>query len=214
MVNLSCNIMTFKSNFVCIVFLVFSMWFFYSYFDSMSYAQLDTPEFTTNDSVIDTIKFDSTGTISVNKETNTVYITNSKAGTVSIIDGTTNKIIDVFDAEKSAFGIGVNQQTNMIYVAIEHKNILYVVNGSSNQIEDKIEMNDPYDIAVDYNANMIYVTSDRFDLVYAVDGDTNKIASTFEVQDPCGVAVNPETGRVYVTSESTNMVHVIDGKKK
>jgi len=79
-------------------FLVFSVWFFQAYFDPInSYAQSDTPE-STNYSVIDTIKFEGgTGTISVNQETNTVYVTNSRAGTVSIIDGTTNKIIDVFD---------------------------------------------------------------------------------------------------------------------
>ena len=63
-------------------------------------------------------------------------MTNVNAGTVSIIDGATNKMVDVFDAAKSAFGIGVNQETNIIYVAIEHNNTLYVVNGSSYQTED------------------------------------------------------------------------------
>jgi len=92
---------------------------------------------TSNDSIIDSIKFDGrTGTVAVNQKTNTVYVTNVNAGTVSIIDGATNKMVDVFDAAKSAFGIGVNQETNMIYVAIEHNNTLYVVNGSSYQTED------------------------------------------------------------------------------
>jgi len=80
--------MKLKSSFLLIVFLGFSIWFCQSCFDSInSYAQPDTPESVTDDSVIDTIKFDSTGTISVNQKTNTVYVTNPKTGTVSIIKG-------------------------------------------------------------------------------------------------------------------------------
>ena len=61
--------MTLKSNFIWIVFLVLSVWFVYN-FDSNSYGQPDTPK-STNDSVIDTIKFEGgTGTISVNEKTN------------------------------------------------------------------------------------------------------------------------------------------------
>ena len=63
--------MRLKSNFVWIVFLVLSVWFFQSYFDSInSYAQPFSSDPATNDSVIDTIKFEgSTGTIAVNQKT-------------------------------------------------------------------------------------------------------------------------------------------------
>jgi len=68
--NLS-NIMRLKSSLLLIAFLGLSIWFCQSYFDSInSYAEPDTPE-PTNDSVIDTIKFDSTGT---NQQGETVLV--------------------------------------------------------------------------------------------------------------------------------------------
>ena len=167
------------------------------------------------DDTMDSISFGelNTGTVAVNQQTNLVYVTNFRNGTVSVIDGDSNDMIDFFKAGKTPFGLGINEKTNMIYVGAEYNNTLYVINGFTNTIEDSIEIKEPYDIAVDPNTNMVYVTSDGSKSVYAINGNTNKIVKTFEVSDPCGIAVNTETDMIYVTSESTNKVHVIDSKK-
>jgi len=72
------------------------------------------------------------GPIAINPNTNLVYITNPGTGTISVFDGSTNNLLNVFKTGRVPYGIAVNPDSNLIYVAREFTNILSVVNATTN----------------------------------------------------------------------------------
>lgn len=64
------------------------------------------------------------GGIAVNTTTNRVYVTNSQANTVSIINGITNLLMGSVAVGEDPFGIVANPATNLIYVGNRASNYL------------------------------------------------------------------------------------------
>ena len=151
------------------------------------------------------------GVVAVDSETNNVYVTNHRAGTISVLDGAFNSIQSTINIGGKPYGLGINTETKILYVAIEFEDRLAVVNGSSGEIITDIDLEKPYDIMVNSKTDKVYITSDDIHLLSVVDGKTNQIEKSFPVKNPCGVGVNEATNMIYVTSESENKVHVFDG---
>lgn len=55
--------------------------------------------------------------VAVNEETNRVYVVNFNGGSISVIDGTTNKVMATIEAGKGPRDVAVNARTNCLYVA-------------------------------------------------------------------------------------------------
>lgn len=173
-----------------------------------------------NNQVIDTIIVgDRPERVVVNPNINRIYLFNnsgsitdshgtiSSSGTVVVIDGSNNQVIDTTVTETKISGIGINTETNRIYVSLS-KSIL-VINGLNNQAIDTIELDfSPGSISVNSTTNLIYITNE--DKVIVIDGSNNEVIFTVNLMDSVeNIAVNPVTNRIYVTSDNT--IRVIDG---
>jgi YVTN family beta-propeller protein len=55
--------------------------------------------------------------VATNPQTNTIYVTNSGDGTVSVINGKKNKVVATIPFGVMPQGIATNPQTNTVYVA-------------------------------------------------------------------------------------------------
>jgi YVTN family beta-propeller protein len=62
-----------------------------------------------------------------------IYVANQDSNTVSIINGSSNRIINI-PVGSGPSAIAVNPATNMIYVANQDSNTVSIINGSSNRI--------------------------------------------------------------------------------
>ena len=76
--------------------------------------------------------------ISVNPYTNLIYVTNNQSGTVSVIDGDTNSIINTVKVGNGPAGISVNSNTNMIYVANYYSDTVSIIDGKTHVVTDEI----------------------------------------------------------------------------
>ena len=76
--------------------------------------------------------------ISVNPYTNLIYVTNNQSGTVSVIDGDTNSIINTVKVGNGPAGISVNSNTNMIYVANYYSDTVSIIDGKTHVVIDEI----------------------------------------------------------------------------
>ena len=56
------------------------------------------------------------------------------SGSVSIIDGKTNEVVDDITLDQPASDISVNPETNMIYVAVSDLGFVYVIDGKTNEV--------------------------------------------------------------------------------
>jgi YVTN family beta-propeller protein len=111
---------------------------------------------------------------------NTIYVTNEKDNTVSVINGQTNTVVATIPVGNGQGGIGVNPTTNMIYVL--DNNTVSVINGQTNTVVATIPVgNDPYEVGVNSMTNMIYVSNNGDNTVSVINGQTNTVVATIPV---------------------------------
>jgi len=176
----------------------------------------------------------------LNPLTDTIYVGNGTAGTVSLIDGKTCNAGDAGGCGQHApavtagadpIGIAVDESTNTVYV-VNFSGTVAVVNGrkcdaantSGCQVEPATVRvgASPQFLAVDERTHTIYVANSGSNTVSVIDGRTCNAASTagcgrLRASIPVGpvpftLAVNDATSSIYVTDLGAHTVSVIDGK--
>lgn len=153
--------------------------------------------------------------VAVSTANNLVYVANY-AGTVTVLDGTTNNPTTLPVAE-AAVAIAVNSVTNKIYVSNSERSgdgTLTVIDGASNSTSAvPLSGLTPavFDVAVNSVTDKIYVSGGGITAV--VDGTTLAISTIHAGGSNGVVAVNANTNKVYVADNtpSANNVTVLDG---
>jgi YVTN family beta-propeller protein len=165
----------------------------------------------------------------VNPNTNTIYVVESGSNTVSVISGTTNRVVDRIDVGSTPGYIAVNPNTNTIYVAssdldpytsFAENGTVSVIDGTTNKVVRNITVGgDPTDIVVHPITNTIYVSSSNSNTdgnvsstVSVINGTTNKVVRSEDVGELAfAIAVHPTTNAVYMTRHDSSTVSVMDG---
>jgi YVTN family beta-propeller protein len=158
--------------------------------------------------------------LAIDSKTNSIFVTNFYSNTVSMTNGTTNKVSSTVNVGDGPTSIALNPKTNSIYTINPGSNTLSVIGGEifnrtipSKLYESGINVDKtPIGVAVNEKTNTIYVTNADSNTVSVIDGGTNKVSSTLEVgHRPLGITTNQETNTIYVTNADSNTVSVIDG---
>jgi YVTN family beta-propeller protein len=156
---------------------------------------------------------DPTG-ISINPNTNLVYVANYLDDVVSVIDCKSNKVIENITVGTSPLGIAVNPITNTIYVANADSDNVSVIDGATNAVEKNVDVGDyPQSVDVNPNTNMIYVANYDSSTISSLDGKTNTVRDEITLgAPPYDIAVNPNTNMIYVANYDSDTTSVIDGR--
>jgi YVTN family beta-propeller protein len=151
--------------------------------------------------------------ISVNPNTNKIYVANYGSGTVSVIDGKTNSNATNIQIGAEPIAIAVNAKTNKIYVANNGSGTVSVINGETNRVIPEIKVGIyPRDIGINPVTNKIYVANYGSGTVSVIDGNIDKVIQNISVGDhPRALDVNAKTNKIYVANTGSNAVSVIDG---
>ncbi|HYL67470.1 MAG TPA: fibronectin type III domain-containing protein [Nitrosopumilaceae archaeon] len=153
------------------------------------------------DTYVDTIQVGSNPYgVDVNSNTNKIYVANYGSGTVSVINGSTDKVVNTIGAS-NPFRLAVNPITNQIYLT--DSSGLVVIDGATNSVVSTIPLGgQPWGVAVNTNTNKIYVTNRGSNSVFVIDGSTNKVTNTISLGNylPMYLAVNPSTNKIYVSA--------------
>ena len=164
------------------------------------------------------------GQIGVNPQTNMIYVSNIGAhnlgpgSTVTVIDGSTNTVVDTIKVLPNPYYLAVNPNTNLVYVPSGSMESLDTINGSSDRVANTIHLGGyPNTIAVNPNTNMIYIDNGTLQVI---DGSTNQVVDTIKMDNPKSpgignMAVNSDTDKIYVANygytRADNTITVIDG---
>jgi len=70
--------------------------------------------------------------IAVNAAKNRIYVANSEAGSVSVIDGKNDSVIATLSVGPRPYVVAVNPATNHIYVSNTFSNLITVIDGATN----------------------------------------------------------------------------------
>jgi len=145
--------------------------------------------------------------------TNKIFVANAAEGTVSIIDGSANMIIDTITVPGGVHEVSFDKTTNLLYVSNPLSSSVSVIDLSDNSIIKTIPVGiSPVEVDVDTDHNRVYVANRGSNTVSVIDTLTNTVLTTIPVgSTPIQVEIDPGTNRVYVTNFFSNSVSVIDG---
>jgi YVTN family beta-propeller protein len=112
--------------------------------------------------------------IAVDSTTDRIYVANqSTHGTVSVIDGATNKVLHTIGVGNTPYGIAVDPTTDRIYVANVRSNSVSVINGATAKIAITLSVGvGPIAVAVDASTDRAYVAETAADLIWVINGTT------------------------------------------
>ena len=165
--------------------------------------------------------------IATNPVTNKIYVANHTTGNVSVIDGTSNELVDTVKVGDNPEFIAVNSDTNMIYVtgldssSSQNTSIISVIDGTNNQVVRNIKVSEDTlgEIAINQNRNMIYVLNPSVFSVNIIDGTNNRVADKIATRMiPLSIAFNHATNKIYVSGSifikgtSVSIIRVINGE--
>lgn len=120
--------------------------------------------------------------ISVNEETNTIYVSNED-GTFVTVDGNTDKVTSTITvANQELYDSAVDEKTNTVYVLVPYEGLVAVIDGKTSKIVEQIPM------------GALPTPSGCMDF-------TSQVACTNNGVSPQGIAINHQTGKVYVGVE-------------
>jgi YVTN family beta-propeller protein len=173
--------------------------------------------------------------IAINEKTNTVYVTHPNSNYVSVINATTNSIVETVSTDLTPVEIAANPNTNFVYVGNSGSGTVSVMDGFTNAIIKTLKVTNYTDfnaiggIAVNHKTNKVYVLTNEMSssdaqqshaLITIIDGMKNKIEQTFKVgnlrsdydviDSARGLAINSETDMIYV-SMILGSLYAIDG---
>jgi YVTN family beta-propeller protein len=155
--------------------------------------------------------------LAVNPSTNRIYAANNlDPGSVWVIDGGTNTIVDTVTVGSDPMEVAVNPNTNRIYVTNDvDPGSVSVINGSSDAIIATVPVGrQPEGVAVNPNTNRIYVANTMDGTVSVINGASNAVMAIVPIDSyqtcPLVIDVNPNMNRTYVGT-CTRTVSVIDG---
>jgi YVTN family beta-propeller protein len=163
------------------------------------------------DSVIKTIPVERPAGVAFNPSNNDMYVANHGGFTVSVIDSSTNEVVDTIPVGAFPLGIAFNPSNNDMYVTVVGSSTVSVIDSSTNTVVDTIPVERPHGVAFNPSNNDMYVANERSETVSVIDSSTNTVVDTIVVGSlPTGIAFNPTNNNIYVANLGSKSVSVID----
>jgi YVTN family beta-propeller protein len=156
------------------------------------------------------------GQVAVNLSTDLIYVTNYQGGSVSVINGRTNKVTDTITGFSLPNAVAVNPGTGMVYVT-DSTNRVFVISASTSKVIATIPVADAGAVTVNPRTDRIYVAGGSGKAIIAViNGQTNKVVAwvtegkAFVV--PYALAADPYNNRIYVAEGNQGAAAVVSGR--
>ncbi|KKL90678.1 hypothetical protein LCGC14_1902290, partial [marine sediment metagenome] len=148
-----------------------------------------------------------------NNQCSFAYIPNSGSNTVSVIDISTNIVVDTIIVGSIPYGIAVSPLGTHVYVTHQGSNSVSVIDTSTKTVVDTITVgNDLMGLAVNPSDTLLYVVDAGSATVSVIDTSTNTITDTIDdgFVQPIDILMNPSGTLIYVSNHTGHFVSVID----
>lgn len=160
-----------------------------------------------------------------------IFVTNERSGTLSVIDGATQRVVATVPLGKRPRGLKVSPDGKLLYVALSGSPIagpgvdqstlppadkgadgIGVVDLQSLKLVRVLRgVSDPEQLAVGKDGKYLYVASEDTGKGIVMDATDGRVIATMNVGgEPEGVTLSPDGRHVYMTSEEDHHVAVID----
>jgi YVTN family beta-propeller protein len=158
--------------------------------------------------------------IGINDRTQTLYTTNTRAGSVSAIDLRTGKVIASIKSEVDTSAhlreVIVDETANVVYASsYGREGIIWVIDGRTNTLSLIQGVgNGSSGLALDAAGKRLYVTNMSANEIAVIDLATKQVMQRYAAggERPSNAAFDPKTSRLFVANQGTNNVTVLDAR--
>jgi YVTN family beta-propeller protein len=155
--------------------------------------------------------------IAYNSDNGNLYVTNRGSDTISVINGTTNELVDEISLNAIApSGIVYNAANNYIYVTNMGSNTVSVINGTTNTVVANIPVGlGPNGIAFNQNNGDVYVANSVNETISIVDGLGNTVISNIPLgnnNNPNDISYDTNNNRLFITNTNSSTVSAIENQ--
>lgn len=144
-----------------------------------------------------------------------IYITNSAGDTVSVIDPTTNKVVQVIKGIEVPHGVNFSRDGKNVFISNESESVLDVVDQKSGNIVNRVPLSGhPNNIAVTKDGRQVVICiASAPGALDIVDTTTLKLVKTIPVRGPLhNVYVTPDGNYAVAGSVAAKRLTVVDLK--
>jgi|GEM_PF-132482 YVTN family beta-propeller protein len=159
--------------------------------------------------------------LGLNRKTQTLYTSNTRAGSVSAIDLKSGRVVATIseDGNPSAhtFRVVVDEEANKVYVSIvADPSKVWVIDGATNTLEHVIEGTGARStgLALDRAGNRLFTVSQGTNEVHEIDLAKRAVVRSYPTggERPTQIVYDDATGRLFITHQATNNVTAVDTK--
>lgn len=159
--------------------------------------------------------------LGINDKTQTLYTSNSGAGSVSAIDLKTGKVLaeitDPAEPKAHTFKVLVDEANNRVYVSIANKvSRIWVIDGRTNTLAHVIQDTGAITVgmAIEPETGMLYAANQRGNEIVEIDPKSYAIVRRFPVggDRPTQLVIDSKTRRIFVTNQGSGDVSVLDSR--
>jgi YVTN family beta-propeller protein/VCBS repeat-containing protein len=132
-----------------------------------------------------------------------VYVANTTAGTVTVIDTATGAVVNTITVGFPPDGLALKPDGTRLYASSSTGNGVAVIDTASGTVKATIAVAKPTAMTVNPSGSTLYVANVDSGVVTKISTSTNKVSGTVKLPAglrPDGIAVSPDSSKVYVTS--------------
>lgn len=187
--------------------------------DALSFISMENGQYTQMPSTppLTSYFFSYPQSVSIDDESNNIYISNLGSNSITVIDGKNQKPTAVIQLTSVPQVIAVNIKTKKLYVSSPDQDLITIVDLRNSSYPTKVIRvgKTPRSILVDSNHNKVYVSNSGEHSVSVIDGSVDEVTKTIDLsaegQFPLVATINTQKNEVYVTSYGSDRITVIDG---
>jgi YVTN family beta-propeller protein len=151
--------------------------------------------------------------LAINSKTNRIYVVNHGSGTLSIIDGERDAVLQTINVGALPYVVAVNETTSRIYVSNVFSDEVTVIDGATNAAQ-KIKAGSADTITIDDQRDKIYLagyqSTKLVTLNQTPNGEPNIAADVNVGYHAWGNAIDEAAGLLYVTRVQDAALLIID----
>ena len=154
--------------------------------------------------------------VGISKDDSKIYVTNTKDGTISVINLKTKKAKVIVTGGKPEL-IHYNHDHSLLYISNFHENKVHILDTASDKIVHEITgLDGPEEAVLSKSEETLYVVNFNKSKIFSYDAKTyEKQPAEFTVSTkPIGVVSAANDSKLYVTNYGDNAVSVIELDKK
>ena len=142
----------------------------------------------------------------------TVYVTNEKDNTVTVIDSTRLEVVKTVKVGARPRGIILSRDNKYLLICASDDHIVQVYDAKTMEFVKTLPSGpDPELFIFHPSGNPLYIANEDDNLVTVVDAEKGSIITEIPVGvEPEGMGISPDGKLLVNTSETTNMAHFID----